>query len=418
MPAGFVPLMSLGRSVCWRALYAFVVASVTAACVTADRAIAEEASHCPVNADRRSSVLVRDRGYAEMPYMVRLPSGDIGMTLTVSSGTEGDNDQHIIFLVSKDEGKSWTQRSVIEPPSGPEASWAMPFVFEAKLFVVYLYNARGIKRWPLHGGGGRTRVDVIGDPAVRSSDDEGRSWASRTLVAVPLSDIDKRNGFLGSERILWLSGAPIIHDGYLYIGMSKAGVSRSGNVFPDTEAFLLRTRDPRNGTGWQLLPGNKKGFSAAGESNVTEEPNPIGLEANAMLVFSRTMEGRILQSITMDAGATWQSRWATLISGAPLPNPRANAPLFRFSDGRVIAWHHNNGAKNWWPRNPVYYSCLVRSSDGEIRWSEPRLLICDPRDKTLISYPSFLESGDRLLISETSKREVREHEFDSRMFCH
>lgn len=180
-----------------------------------------------------------------MPYMVRLPSGDIGMTLTVSSEHEGAGDQNAVFLISQDNGESWHERSMFETSSSPKGSWAMPFMRDGVLYVVYLYNSHNLRFLPgVDGRKPKRQGSVFGDIALRTSSDEGRTWSERKIIPIPISEIDKRNAFAGEERLLWLSGAPVKDKRYVYFGFSKVGeIPESGPSF-DTRSFVLRSDRP------------------------------------------------------------------------------------------------------------------------------------------------------------------------------
>lgn len=309
-------------------------------------------------------------GYADMPYMAALPNGEIISTLTISRKEEGARDQTIAILKSRDKGESWGLPVFIEPFSGPEASWAMPFVDKGRLWLFYLYNARNIRRWPLTEGGARTRVDLLGDLAVRYSDDNGRTWSRRILIPVPRTAIDRRNGFKGRETILWTTGAPRKFGDYIYIGLSKGGRSYRRRILPETEAFLLRTKNPADPRSYELLPKGEHGFRAPDNSPVAEEPDFVRLPGGGIYVVFRTTAGKLAQAVSRDGGATWRIDWARHTDGTPLKHPRAKARLFRTSDGRYLLWFHNNAHRSWYHRNPAYISCGVLTK-GDLRWRAP-----------------------------------------------
>lgn len=371
---------------------------------------------CPADFDRQNSDTLDIPGaYFDMPYMVDLPSGALGMVITRGDQAEGSDTQRISWLRSEDDGVTWSLQHDIEGKRGPEASWGMPFMFDGRLHVVYVFNTKDIRRWPLSGGGSRSRVDSLGDILIRSSSDEGKTWSGRTTIKVPLSEIDRRNGWGGRERALWLSGAPKVINGYVYIGFSKVGRSVSGDIFPDTESFLLRSSNPSDGNAWELLPSDDQGFTFGGD--VTEEPN-IGVDAEGgIIVTSRTNQGKIWQSRSTDNGATWYSSWATYSDGREVASPRANAPMITLPDGQLALWHHNNDHRGFQKRNPVFVSCAEKLGVNGPTWSAPRLLICDSDDSVRISYPSFMLRDDTLLIAETSKTEVRLHRVAARSIC-
>lgn len=379
-----------------------------------ERVPAPEAK-CPANLDRQmNSILIRNEGYADMPYMVQLPSGHIGMTMTVSGEHEGSGDQHSIWLVSHDQGQTWSQRSMVEPDDPPKASWAMPFMHDGKLHVVYLYNTRNVRTLPSVEGKKPPRVGaVFGDIAIKTSSDEGITWSERKLIPIPSSEIDRRNAFAGEERLLWLSGAPVQDARYVYFGFSKVGVFPEAGWALDTASFILRSAVPADPSSWELLP--PEGIGLGDDPDVTEEPNLVILDDGRFLVTSRTVQGKILQSVSSD-GKVWRSDWARYSNGSPLPNPRADAPVHKLANGDIFIWYHNNDGRDFKGRNPVYASCLKKSGK-RLSWSKPKMLMCDARENIRVSYPSFLEVGETLLVAETSKREVRVHRFHADKIC-
>lgn len=152
------------RSKAWGREAAALVVSAVFFSVTALHA-AERAPVCEAEKNFNNQQLVWADDYADMPYLVKLPDGRLGMTITVGADREGASEQHVVWLSSRDNGATWSEPISLEPPGGPEASWAMPFVKDSRLYVVYAYNTRNRRAWPLSDGGARTRVDMLGDMA-------------------------------------------------------------------------------------------------------------------------------------------------------------------------------------------------------------------------------------------------------------
>ena len=71
---------------------------------------------------------IPSENYADQPYVVVTSNGAWVCTLTTGKGLEGQQGQHVVATVSRDQGKSWSELVAIEPDSGPEASWATPLL--------------------------------------------------------------------------------------------------------------------------------------------------------------------------------------------------------------------------------------------------------------------------------------------------
>ena len=119
--------------------------------------------------------------YSDQPYVVVADDGAWVCVLTTGAGREGEGGQHVICQRSVDRGATWGDRCEIEPPDGPEASWAV--IAKApggRLFVFYTYNRDNLREVPAvdPAFSGRwicRRVDSLGVYAFRYSDDHGRT---------------------------------------------------------------------------------------------------------------------------------------------------------------------------------------------------------------------------------------------------
>lgn len=360
--------------------------------------------------------LMWDPGYTDMPYVLKLSDGSLVSTLTVSDGEEGADDQHIILLASNDAGQSWEKRSVIEPPKGPEASWAMPFDHRGRLGVIYTYNTRNVRGWPLKEGGVRPRVDVIGDLAVKFSSDQGFTWSERIVTKLPRTAIDEINGFNQHESVFWLSGAPVTVDGEVSIGLSKSGETRLQNILPVTEAFIAVSSAPFSRDSWLLLPDGAHGLKAPDGSSVAEEPSLIRLETGEYYVVFRTTSGKLAEAIIDEKGQAQKVQWAKHDDGSVVRNPRAKAAVVDLLNDRYLLWFHNNSSQGFENRNPAFVAC-GRWTDQSMRWGPAKPLISDPDQSVRISYPSILNEHDTLFVTATNKEEARAFRFNRDDIC-
>ena len=125
---------------------------------------------------------IPSENYADQPYVVVTSNGAWVCTLTTGKGLEGQQGQHVVATVSRDQGKSWSELVPIEPDSGPEASWAIATAHAIRAHLcVYVYNGDNIVTLP--GSDRRVRSDTHGWYAFRYSDDEGATWSRSASVS-------------------------------------------------------------------------------------------------------------------------------------------------------------------------------------------------------------------------------------------
>ena len=128
------------------------------------------------------------------------------------AGHEGQSGQHIIATRSEDRGRTWSDPVPIEPPDGPEASWAQPLRVPetGRIYVFYTYNAENRRVLKNENGEENvTRVDSFGTYAYRYSDDGGRSWsADRYTIPMRPFEIDRENVYGGEIFFFWGVGKP------------------------------------------------------------------------------------------------------------------------------------------------------------------------------------------------------------------
>ena len=103
---------------------------------------------------------------------------------------------------STDQGRTWSEPVAVEPPDGPEASYAVLLkVPGGRIYVFYNHNTDNVREIPLDRGprlppGVCRRVDSLGYFVFKYSDDGGRTWsAKRYPIPVREMEIDRRNPF-------------------------------------------------------------------------------------------------------------------------------------------------------------------------------------------------------------------------------
>jgi hypothetical protein len=390
--------------------------------------------------------------YSDQPYMVKAGDGAWVCVLTTGAGKEGDGGQHIIAQRSLDHGKTWIDRVAIEPPEGPEASWAVLAMSpHGRIFCFYTYNADNIRRIktvdPAFVQGSPTshghypdgychRVDSLGAYVFRYSDDHGRHWSnSRYVIPVREFEIDRQNVTGGKTRFFWNVGKPITSQGCLFLPIHKVGNFGYGFFVRSEGALLcsenlLALQDPGLAS-WVTLPEGQEGLRAPdGAGPVAEEQSFTELSDGTFLSVYRTISGYPAVSCSRDRGKTWnQPDFLRHADGRPLKNPRAANFIWRCENGKYLYWFHNNGGPKiqerhtvnasypYEARNPVWMCGGVEYDTPEgkrISLSEPEIILYDDDPVVRMSYPDLLEDGGKYFITETNKNLGRVHELNGR----
>lgn len=344
--------------------------------------------------------------YADQPYVVARAGGAWVATLTTGTGDEGKPGQHIAATVSTDQGRTWSPLVPIEPPDGPEASWAVPFINPAgRIYVFYSYNGDRLE----------PRADMLGWYCFKYSGDGGLTWSERHRLPMRVTTADRGNDWQGEHQIFWGICKPIVSGGDVFFSFTKLGrymleegegwVYRSNNLLTETDPEKLH---------WELLPEGDHGIRNPAFGSVQEEHNIVALDAGDLYCMYRTTEGYPAHSYSRDRGRTWsEPEFATYAPGGrKMKNPRACPRVWKVRDGHYLFWFHNHSGKDFRDRNPVWVSGGVERDD-HIHWSQPEILLYDPEFSTRMSYPDLIVEDGRYFFTETQKTAARVHEADT-----
>jgi hypothetical protein len=373
--------------------------------------------------------LIPDEGYSDQPYVVLTNDGAWLCVMTTGKGIEGEGGQHVIAVISRDKGRSWSAPIDIEPATGPEASWAVPFKTPyGRVYVFYTYNKANIREIP-NAASASKRVDTLGVYAFKYSDDNGRTWSKdRYEIPMHVTAADRDNNFGGQTLFFWGVSKPIVHKGAVYWGWNR--VTRwgtPGTLVRSQGHFmrgdnLLTEKDPRK-LRWKILPDSDDGLRAP-KGPIAEEVNLVSMNDGSLYATYRTIDGYLCHAYSRDDGRTWTPpAYATFANGRPIKHPRAYAPVWKLRNGKYLLWFHHHGGEaaltdEWGKggyyqsRNPAWVSGGIER-DGRIEWSEPEILLYDDDPKVRMSYPDLIEDGGRYYITETQKSIARTHEIDA-----
>lgn len=411
----------------------------TDAAAIADQQLAEGKTRTEVGSDWRhisQGRQIPSLHYADQPYIVKAQDGAWICVMTTGAGTEGQAGQHVVSLRSEDGGRTWGPPVPIEPPDGPEASWAVALVVPSgRVYAFYVHNTDNIRQLkadnPPYSSGYTQRMDSFGYYVFKYSDDDGRSWSEqRYTIPVRPFEIDRKNVYGGEIRFFWNVGKPFIHEGAAYVPLHKVGGLGDG-WFTSSEGALLKsanllTEADSEGANWQTLPDGDIGLrTPQGGGPVAEEQSFSVLSDGTFYCVYRTIDGYPACTYSYDGGHSWtEPRYQTYADGRRMKNPRAANFAWRCTNGKFLYWFHNHGGRQlgehpqrrtlgYQDRNPVWLCGGVEvdtPTGRQIRWSQPEIVLYDDDPYVRMSYPDLIEDGGKVFISETQKFIARSHE--------
>lgn len=385
--------------------------------------------------------MIPDLSYSDQPYVIKTDDGAWLVVLTTAVGHEGSSGQHIITQRSFDQGKTWQDQVAVEPPDGPEASYAVLLKApNGRVFVFYNHNTDNT-RWvigdsPPYRDGRVERVDSQGHFVFKYSDDHGKTWsAQRYDIPMRLFEIDKNNPYGGSIKFFWNVGKAFSHEGIAYVPVHKVGGFGDG-FFTSSEGALLSSSnlltelDPKNAR-WQTWPEGEIGLrTPVGGGPIAEEQSFVVLSDGSFYCVYRTIDGYPVFTYSRDRGKTWDApQYMRYANGRLMKHPRAANFVWRCENGKYLYWFHNHGGRfieehprrrsvAYNDRNPVWLSGGVEkdSPHGKIiEWSQPEILLYDDDPIIRMSYPDLVEEDGQYYITETQKDIARTHLIDKKL---
>jgi hypothetical protein len=380
--------------------------------------------------------------YSDQPYIVQTGDGAWLCCVTTGAGEEGAPGQIVTTLRSQDHGKTWSQPVAVEPPGGPEASYAVMLKTPSgRVYIFYNHNSDNIREVPADPcvwlpDGRCSRVDSLGYFVFKYSDDHGRSW-SRQRFPIPVREmrIDRENPHQGAIRYFWNVGKPFQHGGAAFVSLHKVGRFGDG-FFVISQGVLLKSSNLLTETDparivWETLPDGEEGLSTPpGGGSVAEEQSYSVLSDGSFFCVYRSIDGHPVCSYSRDAGHTWSlPEYLRFADGRLVKHPRAANFAWKCRNGRYLYWFHNHGGRfirehpqrrvnAYEDRNPVWLCGGVEADSPAgkiIRWSQPEIGLYDDDPYVRISYPDLVEEDGETYLTETQKNKARVHRLDPRL---
>ncbi|HAV65593.1 MAG TPA: hypothetical protein DCY13_24855 [Verrucomicrobiales bacterium] len=375
----------------------------------------------------RGGLVIPSESYADQPYIVRTDDGAWLCILTTGAGHEGSSGQHVITLRSTDRGRTWSDRVALEPPDGPEASYAVTLKTPTgRVYAFYNHNTDNLRAVkadnPPYRDGLSRRVDSLGQFVFKFSDDHGRTWSrERHQVPVREMEIDRQNPYGGRVRFFWNVGRPFIHAGAAYVPLHKVGGFGQG-FFTRNEGVLLRSTnlltatDPRE-VQWETLPEGEHGLrTPPGGGPIAAEQSFAVLSDGSFYCVYRSVDGHPVFTYSRDQGRTWDvPQYQRFADGTLMKHPRAANFVWKCANGKYLYWFHNHGGRSYEDRNPAWL-CGGGEADTPagrvIRWSQPEIVLYDDDPYIRMSYPDLVEEDGAYYLTETQKNIARVHRID------
>jgi len=372
--------------------------------------------------------------YADQPYIVEADDGAWVCVATTGKAHEGESGQHVVSLRSTDGGITWSNPLAVEPPDGPEASYAV--LLKAKtgrLFVFYNHNTDNMREVkcaiPLDpkdgefGVGDRCkRVDSLGYFVFKYSDDHGRTWSEKRYpINVREFEIDRENVYGGKTRFFWNVGKAFADEGVAYVPLIKVGGFGPG-FFVRNEGCLLASDNLLTETNpekisFETLPEGEVGIRApAGGGPIASEQSYSVMSDGSFFVVYRTTDGHPACAYSRDKGRTWsEPRYMAYGNGRLIKHPRAANFAWKHSSGYYLYWFNNHGGRDYEDRNPTWLCAGTETETATgrtIHWSQPEIVLYSDIVHQRMSYPDMIERDGKTYLTETEKEYARLHEIN------
>ncbi|RLI33624.1 hypothetical protein DRO66_09930 [Candidatus Bathyarchaeota archaeon] len=282
------------------------------------------------------------------------PGGDYLLMFPDGSHYGGKKDKvnTMIAYRSSDKGKTWT---------GPRVAFDIDYSQHGFIPLI----PRGSERIYAFGTQPIASKREGGENCpigFRHSDDDGHTWSEATLIR------PKNNpGFLGMS-VMRMCETDV---GTWLLGSHEARWTLTPKAPVVTRAYVLRSDD--RGKTWTVHPKPRPSGWYLEKFERMDEPCPISLGGEKVMVFIRTCEGHLWETRSDDDGCTWSEPKPTV-----LIHPDAPPMLFQHPDGKtLVAFHHNRHSGSHFKQTDRSEIWVSLSVDQGTTWSEPRFVFAN-----------------------------------------
>ena len=336
------------------------------------------------------------------------------MAIWTQSTREGEPDQHIVFVESKDQGQTWTKPRIIAGPAKPGdglmASWAFPMVSKrGRIYVLYSQHLGKVDTFP-HTTGRLTGI---------YSDDNGKIWSKPETIPVPRTSRDNPDTSFPANCITWQKPLRLTSDGKYFVGLTRwTSKAVKKNPTPswishDSVVEFMRFENlDEHPQPAQLkisfFASDKDAITVPypghPETSVCQEPGIVKLPDGRLFCVMRTMTGGPYWTVSADDGKTWSKALPLLNrdGGEPLKHPLSPCPIFDLggptaASGRYALFIHNHDGnyQGFTPRDTQMHRRPIYRVIGHF---EPKA-----KQPVWFNKPEFFFDHDGLLVGPPGK---------------
>lgn len=329
----------------------------------------------PVNVVANTTVATAEFPRNSEGAFVTLRSGRILFIYSqFSGGTSDFSPCRIAQLSSDDQGRTWSQPSVMFTPE--------PGTMEMSASILRLASGKLALFTAIKRGTSDCR------PHIRFSSDEGATWsAPRGIFSVPGYYV------LNNDRLIQTSRGRLIMPLAFHRVTGKPDAS--GHTV-DLRAIAMWYYSDDEGTTWT----EAKNWWALPVVSATgmQEPGVVELADGSLLSWSRTDQGRQFENRSRDHGVTWSAPQAMKMFSPASP---ASIKRLPGSTDLLAVFNDYSGQfpfalprSTYRGRTPLVASL---SSDGGATWRTAKLLESDPKGDYCYTAMHFV--GDAVLLA-------------------
>jgi len=380
-----------------------------------DGPLAPEQFLCNVPDAARQSARVPDNDPRQMASGLLIPAGTgcghpslgvlrdgswVCVLTTAGSGGAKAAGQRVVSTVSRDKGKTWSPPVEIASAKGSGERCAACLVtpFD-RIYAFYTDGGDTVAAIP--GQTNRVESSARGGCFFKHSDDGGATWA-RERNRIPF-----RAAGTAAHRFGGL-GKPVVSDGGVCVAFTtraeggaedEGWLAVSDNILAERNAGRVR---------FTVLPESGNGIRNPEFGPVQRGHHLVALGSNTLFCAYRT-EGLPAQSVSRDGGRTWTlpERMTYGAGQRVIKADCAGVNVFRTRPGRFLACYRNSAVPPQSGHVPVFLMGGQLDSNGALQWSEPEMLVYDPKHGGDIVCGDVLEQDGRFWFAATQAGVVR-----------
>jgi len=217
-------------------------------------------------------------------------------------------------------------------------------------------------------------------PLMRLSNDEAKTWGPPTVC------ITDEVGYyvLNNDRAVQLKSGRLVLPVAWHQGPDKPR---------DSAGIIMCYLSDDSGRTWRRSKDSFKGYGTDGRRIIVQEPGVVELRHGRLMMFIRTNAGGQYTCHSEDGGETWSKP-----GPADLASPLSPASIERipWTGDLLCVWNDHSGLHPYPPgrRTPL---CMAISEDEGSTWSDSKIIEDNPDG--WYCYTSMTFVGDRLLLA-------------------